>query len=219
MDLLRLYDPYQRAMRRERVFRDRSNPFEVYSDAELLKKYRFHREGLRYLIDILDDGLAPKTLRNHAISKELKVFIGLRYLASGAHQSLVGDEMAIKVTQPTVSRCVSEFLDAMMGIVPALIFWPDDSSACKLHFFEQYNIPNVVGCIDGTHVEIISPPEDEEAAFVNRANYHSVNVQAVCDHRSIFINVVANAPGSFHDSRVLRVSIFHNLYQYVNDRL
>ena len=159
MDLLRLYDPYQRAMRRERVFRDRSNPFEVYSDAELLKKYRFHREGLRYLIDILDDGLAPKTLRNHAICKELKVFIGLRYLASGAHQSLVGDEMAIKVTQPTVSRCVSEFLDAMMGIVPALIFWPDDSSACKLHFFERYNIPNVVGCIDGTHVEIISPPD------------------------------------------------------------
>lgn len=113
--------------------------------------------------------------------------------------------MAIQVSQPTVSRCVTAFLEAVMVLVPNLIVWPRDSSATKQFFYERYKIPNVVGCIDGTHVQVISPCKDEEAAFVNRSNYHSINVQAVCDHNCYFINVVASSPGSFHDSRILKV--------------
>ena len=34
----------------------------------------------------------------------------------------------------------------------------------------------VVGCIDGTHIRIVKP-KNHEKAYVNRKNYHSLNVQ------------------------------------------
>ena len=41
-----------------------------------------------------------------------------------------------------------------------------------------------------------------------------IKAQTVCDQRSIVYNEVANAPRSFHDTRVLRVSILYDLYEY-----
>jgi hypothetical protein len=46
----------------------------------------------------------------------------------------------------------------------------------KQEFADIANIPGVVGCIDGTHIRICRPQQFEEA-FVNRKNYHSINVQ------------------------------------------
>ena len=39
--------------------------------------------------------------------------------------------------------------------------------------------PNVVDCIDGTHVRFQGPTMDEHE-YVNRKNYHSINVQVMC---------------------------------------
>jgi len=63
----------------------------------------------------------------------------------------------------------------------------------------------VIGCVDGTHIWI-RRPRDHEADYVNRKNYHSINVQVICDHRGKWLNVVARWPGSTHDSHVLRSS-------------
>ncbi len=45
-------------------------------------------------------------------------------------------------------------------------------------FQVRHNMPRTVGCIDGTHIKIKAPNE-QEWAFVNRKGHHSVNVQ-VC---------------------------------------
>ena len=47
-------------------------------------------------------------------------------------------------------------------------------------FHEIAGFTNVIGAIDGTHIRIKSPSNDEHL-FVNRNNYHSINVQGVCD--------------------------------------
>jgi hypothetical protein len=49
-------------------------------------------------------------------------------------------------------------------------------------FYGIANFPNIVGAIDGTHVRIKSPSTDEYL-YVNRKNYHSINVQGVCDRQ------------------------------------
>jgi len=49
---------YFRSMRRERVFRDRRNPLDSLSDAELYAAYRFNRQELLSLCDDLADGLS-----------------------------------------------------------------------------------------------------------------------------------------------------------------
>ena len=40
-------------------------------------------------------------------------------------------------------------------------------------------LPNVIGCIDGTHIRIQAPSTNEHE-YVNRKNVHSINVQVKC---------------------------------------
>ena len=52
--------------------------------------------------------------------------------------------------------------------------------------FEQVSyLPRVIGAIDGSHICIVAPSEDE-CAYVNRKRYHSINIQAVCNCKSYF---------------------------------
>ena len=41
---------------------------------------------------------------------------------------------------------------------------------------------------------------------MNRKNYHSINVQAICDARHKFLSVCATKPGSCHDSSIFKGS-------------
>ncbi|KAK0155340.1 putative nuclease HARBI1 [Merluccius polli] len=63
-------------------------------------------------------------------------------------------------------------------------------------------LPNVMGCVDGTQIPITAPAENE-ADYVNRKSFHSINVQ-ICDAAYIVTNVEAKWPGSVHDSRIYR---------------
>ena len=59
----------------------------------------------------------------------------------------------------------------------------------------------MVGAIDGTHIRIVAPRE-HEAEYINRKNYHSLNIQVVFDARYRILDVVSKWPGSVHDSRI-----------------
>ena len=72
-------------------------------------------------------------------------------------------------------------------------------------FQEKDGFPLVLGCIDDSHVQTIAPSENE-AVYVNRKGGHSINIQTICDHKLKFIDIVANWPGSTHDSSIWRQS-------------
>ena len=57
----RLFHAGRRALRRERVFRDRTKPLDIYDDFELIDKYRFDRQSI-----MLQDDLESSTFRNRA---------------------------------------------------------------------------------------------------------------------------------------------------------
>ncbi|XP_069483827.1 putative nuclease HARBI1 [Ambystoma mexicanum] len=64
---------------------------------------------------------------------------------------------------------------------------------------------NCVGALDCTHVELVVP-HAMEVVYRNRKQYHSINVQMVCDASKIITHCCARYPGSTHDSLVLRNS-------------
>ncbi|XP_026095330.1 protein ALP1-like [Carassius auratus] len=65
-----------------------------------------------------------------------------------------------------------------------------------------------VGSIDGCHIRIKAPGEPHAQCYRNRKLFPSIQLQAVCDHRPRFIDVLV---GSVHDSRVLRHSpLYHS---------
>ena len=49
----RLFHAGRRALRRERVFRDRTKPLNIYDDFELIDKYRFDRQSIIMICDML----------------------------------------------------------------------------------------------------------------------------------------------------------------------
>lgn len=71
-------------------------------------------------------------------------------------------------------------------------------------------ILGVIGAIDGSHIPIIAPKENH-AAYINRKNYHSVILQAVCDHTKRFRDCYAGEVGSNHDACVYRSPLGRNM--------
>ncbi|XP_061166748.1 putative nuclease HARBI1 [Saccostrea echinata] len=69
----------------------------------------------------------------------------------------------------------------------------------KKDFYGIAHFPNTVGAIDCTHIRMKAPTTAEHI-YVNRKNYHSINIQGVCDSTLKFLNVVARWPGSTHDA-------------------
>nr|CAI5820631.1 unnamed protein product [Callosobruchus analis] len=66
-------------------------------------------------------------------------------------------------------------------------------------FMEATGFPGVLGAIDCTHVAML-PPHEEEHNYLNRKNFHSKNIQMICDYDLKILNVNAQYPGATHDS-------------------
>ena len=84
--------------------------------------------------------------------------------------------------------------------------------ANKSSFYDVVCFPGVLGLVHGTYIPIIAPPEDEYA-YINRKNFHSINVQGICNAEMIFTDVNAQWPGGHHDSFILNESTIHDSFE------
>ena len=72
--------------------------------------------------------------------------------------------------------------------------------------FTGCKIPQILGAIDGTHIEILAPSSDSKVDYFNRKQKFTVNTQVVIGANLEFLDVATGYPGSVHDARVLRSS-------------
>ncbi|XP_018358625.1 PREDICTED: putative nuclease HARBI1 [Trachymyrmex cornetzi] len=111
------------------------------------------------------------------------------------------------VGRATALRAVRRVTRALFTIAPQFISWPSNEDAqIIMHKFEEASgFPNTIGAIDGTHIRIEAPKENA-VDYINRKGYHSIQLQAVCDHRALITHCYIGHPGSVHDQRIFRQS-------------
>jgi len=216
-DMALLLAVYQQEdeIRKARVFRDRTQPLEFMDDDELISRYRLSRQCILEVCDWLSADLKRPTARSHSLPVSTQVLVALRYYATGSMQRVAGDLHGI--SQPSVSRCIFAVSTSITSVAQSLIYFPTDEQSQRNIISDFYHIasfPNVLGCVDGTQIPILSPASNEHI-YVCRKGFHALNVQAVCDAKLHFMNIVAKYPGSAHDS-----FIWHNcaLYQYMKQQ-
>ena len=131
--LIAIIGERNRALRRERVFRDRQNPLEQPADF-LIKKYRLPRHEILRLSNELRGDLERETRRNNAVPVELQVCAALRFLASGSFQNVLGDTLSS--SQSTLARTISAFTEALVRRVNRYVRLPDEG--CRLAKMQHF---------------------------------------------------------------------------------
>ncbi|KAG5862267.1 hypothetical protein JTB14_031848 [Gonioctena quinquepunctata] len=158
-----------------RRLRDESNPFEL-TGLEFVRLLRADRETARYIINTLRDRLSPS--RSDGLSPEIK-----------------------KLSRDISVHHKNEFLDRDF-----FSQWANHQPAdVYATFLGPAGFPGILGCIDFTHVAIVTPYAQEDA-FKNYHGYYSLNMQMVCNEQLGIMNVNANFSESVHDQFIFDAS-------------
>ena len=97
----------------KRKFQQQEIDLDELTDEELRSSYRFGRESIKFLVEILKDDLQRQTRRNHTLSPTLQVLVALRFFASGSFLQIIGDTVGLP--KSTVSRIVTDVSKALVN--------------------------------------------------------------------------------------------------------
>lgn len=102
-------------------------------------------------------------------------------------------------------RIFLKICSSLSANVSKYIKWPFGPSALEnVNGFNNLrglnSFPGVIGCVDGTHIQIPGPIADD--SYYTRKGIHAVQLQAVCNYKMEFIDIFCGWPGSAHDARV-----------------
>lgn len=106
----------RRNLRRERLFRDRLNPLEVYDDNEIRSLFRFQRCHITSIVEDVRPHLEVGSGRGRSLAPLRQVCIALRFYATGCMQLSLGAWR--NVYQSTVSRTVWTVTLALLRTYP-----------------------------------------------------------------------------------------------------
>ena len=176
--------------------------------------FRITHATFEYLCDLIRADIQKQHTRMRvAISVEEKVGLALWRLATGNSYRSCGLQFGYG---KSTAKCIcGEFELTLLRRKDQFIKFPLTRQEIteKVHEFkEMYGIPQIVGAIDGCHIEINAPPRNHED-YYNRKQHYSVNLQAIVDSNPKFIHATIGYPGSIHDAHVLRLSGLYNLAQ------
>jgi len=199
----------KQTIRRSRVSYEETirNMLDVYSDYMTIQYYRLDKTGIEYFANRM-----PLSMTLGAIPNKLKLIVCLKYLATG--ESVRSLSLMFNLSKKTICKCIHETCEVLNSLSGEFVKFPEiieHQNKVKADFANYSGFPGVIGAIDGTHIAIKRPRQDEHI-YVNRKGFHSLNVQVVCDFTLKFTNCVVKWPGCTHDTAIWKEC---GLYQYV----
>lgn len=139
--------------------------------------YRLNKEAFLMVLEKIEPFLKSST-----IPGIIQLATTLRFLATGSYQGVIAKDVELSMGRSTVSVILWRVMNALESkICPHFIklrMTPEEKTNSKLHFFSKYQIPGIIGCIDGSHIKISKPTEDE-SLYYNRKGTYSLNAMIV----------------------------------------
>eukprot|EP00112_Aurelia_sp_Birch-Aquarium-sp1_P024049 Seg7421.1 transcript_id=Seg7421.1/GoldUCD/mRNA.D3Y31 product="Protein ANTAGONIST OF LIKE HETEROCHROMATIN PROTEIN 1" protein_id=Seg7421.1/GoldUCD/D3Y31 len=118
------------------------------------------KERFDHLFSLLEERIKKQNTRlRKAVSPRERLVITLRYLATGCSQQTLS--YAFRVGRSTISYIIKEVCEAIYDLLaPIYMRPPSTSEEWKLiaeDFENLWNMPHVIGAIDGKHIAIDCP--------------------------------------------------------------
>lgn len=176
----------------------------IVVDSEWKENFRMSRSSLVDLADMLRPYITgTPTVMRSPVGVLKKVACTLYYLSDEGRLRKTANSFGLSRT--SVSRIVRQVCEAItLHLGPRYIRLPEtDAEAEELvtNFLRAHGMPQCFGAVDGTHIEI-RRPAFHSTDFINRKGKYTLNVQAACNYKQEFMDVVIKWPGSVHDARV-----------------
>ncbi|XP_025161621.1 putative nuclease HARBI1 isoform X3 [Harpegnathos saltator] len=114
----------------------------------------------------------------------------------------------------------SNIMKFLNDIAPNVITMPNTENRKRevvREFEDICGFPGVLGCIDGTYIKIRMPAKKIKSTYVNRHDYPSLTLQAVCDVNKLFLDVFTGPPSKVHDARIFQLSFLSNEIQNISE--
>ena len=166
---------------RNKVFWER-DVLTMFDDEDWKANFRMTRRSFHKLCGIMEEIMKPAEVIVRApIPLEMRVAIVLYKLASCAEYRVVANQFGVH--KSTVKKMVYQFCNGMVtSALEHFIKVPTTEEAIGIadRFEQKFNIPQIIGCIDGTHIPVL-PPSDGYKDFVNRKGWPSYVLQGVVD--------------------------------------
>ena len=163
----------------QRLWQNRNQP--IYQEF-WKREFRLQTETFEYIVNLLRPSIEKQNaFWREAITVEKRIAVAIWRLSTGNLYRATSKVFGIGLS--TACKLLDEFYSAVFHLAPQFISFPKNGRETareiqKFRVFTECLIPQVVGAIDGTHVEIICPDSDSKVDYYSRTQKYTVNTQA-----------------------------------------
>ena len=159
--------------------------------------------------------LEHRSRRNRALTARHQLLVFLHFLGTNSFYHVMHSCHGISTS--TVWHIIHRVVPAILSLKREFIRWPGQPLSIAAKFRDIAGFPCVAGCVDGTHVQVNPPPNDEDA-YVNCRRSKSLNVAMVSGPDYTIYFCSSRYPGRWHDSRVIRESSLWTAFEQQGNR-
>ena len=174
-------------------------------DEEWRKNFRMSQADFNKLLEDLLPHISPheNSPNYRAIPAKKKLAITLYYLKDTGSLRMTANTFGVHIS--TASKTIHQVCQAISQVLgPKYVRLPKDHKEMQqkaAEFEAKYGMPQAFRCIDGTHIPVKRPNLNSQDYYCYKM-FFSLNVQAICDFRGLFMDVDCRWPGSVHDAKV-----------------